>query len=302
MRGPTLFRCALLLFLALIATQARAELSQKQARKVIARAAGLALPSKAVHVNQLKVISPSVVESSAEIEMVFRLSQNKEGYWRVSEVRAGREKWEDLEIVARAMKFDLPSDNCDAPNLFSRATEAVDPSIKRARCLIATLFGVTLPSDAVRIKEVSSMGLPLGSQPSALVLALVQLDVRLSKDARDWHVAEFRSGNRGWLNLEAVPAAVDQMKRNVAVEELDTVARALEVFRHDRGSFVISDKHSVLIDHLSPHYLVRVIRLDPWHNPYQYQGEREHFLLRSAGPDGKPDTADDIIVTDSSRL
>jgi len=101
--------------------------------------------------------------------------------------------------------------------------------------------------------------------------------------------------------VEVVPAAVDQVKRNVAAEELNTVAHALEVFRHDRGSFVISDKHSVLIDHLSPQYLVRIIRLDPWHNPYLYQGEREHFILRSAGPDGKPNTADDIVVTDSSR-
>ena len=302
MRGPTLFRNALLLLLALIATQqARAELSQKQARKVITRMAGLALPSKAVHVGQLRVISPAVVETSAEIEMVFRLTQSNQGYWRVSDVRAGQDKWEDLELVARAMRFDLPTDKCDAPDLFASAPEINDPSFKRARCLIANLFGVTLPSDAVRIKQVSSLGLPLGSQPSALVVGLVQLDVRLSKDARDWHVAEFRSGNRGWLNVEAVPTAVDQVKRNVAAEELNTVANALEVFRHDRGSFVISDKHSVLIDHLSPQYLVRIIRLDPWHNPYLYQGEREHFILRSAGPDGKPNTADDIVVTDSSR-
>jgi hypothetical protein len=247
------------------------------------------------------VISPAVVETSAEIEMVFRLTQNNQGYWRVSDLRAGQDKWEDLELVARAMRFDLPTDKCDAPDLFARAPEVIDPSFKRARCLIANLFGVTLPSDAVRIKQVSSLGLPLGSQPSALVVGLVQLDVRLSKDARDWHVAEFRSGNRDWLNVEAVPAAVDQVKRNVAAEELNTVAHALEVFRHDRGSFVVSDKHPVLIDHLSPQYLVRIIRLDPWHNPYLYKGEREHFLLRSAGPDGKPNTVDDIVVTDSSH-
>jgi hypothetical protein len=301
MRGPTLFRNALLLLLALIATQARAELSEKQARKLITNMAGLRLPSKAVHLGHLRTISPAAVETSAEIEVVFRLTQNEQGYWRVSEIRAAPEKWEDLELVAGAMRFDLPTGNCDAPELFTRAPKGIDPSVKRARCLMANLFGVTLPSDAVRIKEVSSMGLPLGSRPSALVVALVQLDVRLSKDGREWHVADIRSGNRGWLNVEAVPAAVDQVKRSVAAEELNTVAHALLAFRHDRGSFVISNKHPVLIDFLSPQYLVRVIRLDPWHNPYQYQGERDHFVLRSAGPDGKSNTADDIIVTDSSR-
>src|ERR1700730_10777093 len=147
MRGPTLFRNALLLLLVLIATQARAELSQKQARKVITRMAGLTLPNKAVHVGQLRVISPAVVETSAEIEMAFRFTQNKQGYWRVSELRAGQDRWDDLELVARAMRFDLPTDNCDAPDLFARAPRAnIDPSFKRARCLIANLFGVTLPS------------------------------------------------------------------------------------------------------------------------------------------------------------
>jgi len=51
----------------------------------------------------------------------------------------------------------------------------------------------------------------------------------------------------------------------------------------------------VLIDHLSPHYLERVIRLDPWNRPYQYQGERDHFSLRSNGPDGKSGTGDDVL-------
>jgi hypothetical protein len=53
----------------------------------------------------------------------------------------------------------------------------------------------------------------------------------------------------------------------------------------------------VLIDHLSPHYLARVIRVDPWHRPYQYDGQQDRYSLRSFGPDGKPNTPDDIVVS-----
>jgi hypothetical protein len=53
----------------------------------------------------------------------------------------------------------------------------------------------------------------------------------------------------------------------------------------------------VLIDHLSPRYLARVIRVDPWHRPYQYEGQPDRYSLRSLGPDGKPNTQDDIVVS-----
>ena len=67
--------------------------------------------------------------------------------------------------------------------------------------------------------------------------------------------------------------------------------------RRERGAFVVSDRESVLIDHLSPHYLTRVIRVDPWHRPYHYEGQQERYSLRSLGPDGKPNTPDDIVVS-----
>ncbi len=300
MRGPSFLRNTLLLLLVLTATQARAELSEKQARKLITRIGGLQLPGKAVRVGKIRVISPEIAETTAEIELVFRLTQNQQGYWRVSEIRAGQDKWEDLDVIARANKFELPAASCETLDPSIRKTNLNDPGVKGVRCLVANLFGVSTPSDAVRIKEVTSLGMPLGSQPSALAVVLVQMDVRIGKDSEGWHVEEFRTGNRGWLNLDTVPTAVDSVKRAVAAEDLDAIAHALYAFRQDRGFFVISDKHTVLIDHLSPHYLVRVIRLDPWHNPYHYQGERDHFLLSSAGPDGKLNTPDDIIVTNQA--
>ena len=108
---------------------------------------------------------------------------------------------------------------------------------------------------------------------------------------------QFKCGHRDWVNVTDVPAAMDQIKRSTASEELSTIAKALSDFRRDRGSFVVSDKESVLIDHLSPRYLTRVIRVDPWHRPYHYEGQQNTFSIRSLGPDGKANTPDDVVVS-----
>jgi hypothetical protein len=81
---------------------------------------------------------------------------------------------------------------------------------------------------------------------------------------------------------------------------LESIATALESFRRERGFYVESKSEAALIDNLNPHYLARVIRVDPWHKPYEYEGARNSFVLRSDGPDGKPGTEDDITVTKGS--
>ena len=290
-------RFILVFALALVSPiSARADLSQKQARKVIQTVAGWSLPGDSVRVRSVKSNTAETAEVSAEIETVFRLTL-REGRWRLSEIRTGQDRWERLEVLARAAKAELPSGECDAPSQFARTSAASELTTKRARCLVATLFGVTLPSDDVRIKEISPFGLSLGSESTALVVAFVQVNFRLARAPHGWHVAEFKSGTRDWANVADVSTAIDQLKRSAASEELSIVAKALADFRRERGYFVIADNESVLIDHLSPKYLTRVIRVDPWQRPYQYEGQQDHYSLRSLGPDGKPNTPDDIVVS-----
>ena len=288
-----------LLFLsvwALTPANVRADLSQKDARKVIQTIAGMSLPSSAVQVRQVRTSGEGAAEVSAEIQAVFRATQ-QDGRWRLNEVRTGQDTWERLELIAQAMQGKLPSGSCDAPSQFVRGASASSLTVKRARCLVAELLGVPLPSDKVRIKSISSLDLPFGSESSALIVSLIQVEFRFSRDAAGWHVAEFKSGTRGWSNIAALPAALNDVKRVTATSDLTAIASALIDFRRKRGVFVVSDKESVLIDHLSPQYLTRVIRLDPWHRPYQYDGEQDRFSLRSLGPDGKPNTGDDIVVS-----
>jgi len=283
-------------FVLLTPIQARADLSKNQARKVIQTMGGWSLPSNAVRVESVKSSSTESAEVSAELQLVFRL-RLREGHWELREIRTGPDLWEDLDFIARAAKVELPAGQCDEPSQFARIKSVSELTNKRARCLVAGLLGVTLPSDDVRIKQISPFGLSVGSESTALVEALVRADFRFARDAKAWHVTEFKTGNRDWINVTDAPATLDQLKRSAATDELSTIAKALDDFRRDRGHFVVADKESVLIDHLSPRYLTRVIRVDPWHRPYHYEGQQDRYSLRSAGPDGKPNTSDDIVVS-----
>jgi Type II secretion system (T2SS), protein G len=286
----------LLAFVILSPTHARADLSKNQARKLIQTMAGWSLPGSAVRVASVNSSGNESAEVSAEIQTIFRLALN-EGSWQLSEIRTGPDRWERLDVIARAANVELPTRECDAPSQFVRSRSGSELTNKRARCLIASLLGVQLPSDDVRIKDISPFGLSIGSESSALVTALVRADFRFAQGASGWSLVQFKSGNRDWVNVTDVPAAMDQIKHSTASEELSTIAKALSDFRRDRGSFIISDKESVLIDHLSPRYLTRVIRVDPWHRPYHYEGQQNSYSLRSLGPDGKANTPDDIVVS-----
>jgi hypothetical protein len=293
-----LFACGVLAFAAM---NVRADLSPGQARKALTRIPGFELKGSAVRVKSISSSTAAAADVTAEIRTVFKFATDGEGKWRVAEIRTGQDRWDDVDLIATALKLQVVKDDCTVPDPPVRGRTLVDPSVKRARCLLGSLLGVAVPSDAVRIQEVAPMPIPFASQPSATVVAWVRVDARLVTDKSGWRVAELRTGNRDWVSLEPLAAAVNEVKQEHARAELASIAAALEKFRADRGFYVVSDNYAVVIDYLSPRYLARIIRLDPWHRPYRYQGESDHFTLRSAGPDGKPDTPDDFELGGAAR-
>ncbi|HKP35334.1 MAG TPA: type II secretion system protein GspG [Pyrinomonadaceae bacterium] len=174
--------------------------------------------------------------------------------------------------------------------LSARAAGELTP--KEARKLIARLAGVELPSDAVRVKSISSFG------NAYVVVAQVETAFRVVKGDNDkWRVAEIRTGDRRWEDVDMLVRALNAEKTSRVRAELETIATALESYRREHGSYVEAKTEAALMDHLNPRYLSRIIRLDPWHKAYEYEGNRTSFVLRSAGPDGQPNTADDLTIS-----
>jgi hypothetical protein len=290
------FTACVCYFVAIIArADSAAGPNASEARKALTRIKQFELKGSAIRVRSVTATATGA-DVNADIRLVFKLQTGADDRWRVAEIRTGQDRWESIDLIAQALNGNVNAD-CTAPDPPLKGKLAVDPSVRRARCLLGTLFGIDVPSDAVRIQEVDPMPIPLASRPSATVVAWIRVDARMTGAKGGWQVTEMRTGNREWARLDSLVAALDEQKRRRAEEELNLIAAALDKFRSERGFYVIADKQSVAIDYLSPRYLQRVIRVDPWHRPYGYIGERDRFTLRSSGPDGKADTPDDVVVS-----
>lgn len=297
-----LFRVLTFCLLILSAPNVHAELNTKQARKAITRMAGFELTNGAVKVKAVSSTGPATAEATASIRNVFRFEKDSAERWHVAEIRTGPGSWENIDLIARALGSTPSLGDCNQPDPPARGVAASVPSAKRSRCLLGSLFGIQVPSDAVRIQEVAPFAIPLASAPSTTVTAWIEVDVRLQSEPKGgWRVTELRTGKGDWIKVETVLAALNDAKRDKARAELSIIAQALEKFRQERGFYLVADKYSVAIDHLSPRYLSQVIRIDPWQKPYIYQGQRDRFTLSSAGPDRKEATPDDIIVSNPAH-
>lgn len=278
--------------------QSKSPLSEGSARNIIRRMAGIELPSAAVRVRSVSSSDKSTVDVLAQISTAFRFVK-EQGSWRVMEIRTGDNSWEETGLILRALNVEEGESACAEANR-EAVTEETDPGVRLARCMIAQLVGIELPSDAVRIKSVSVLS--FGNAPSAVIEAVVEAQFRLVRGTdRKWRVSKIRTGDNAWADVELLISGINEQKRERARAELEAVATALEAFRRERGFYVEAQTESALVDQLNPEYLRSVIRIDPWRKPYQYEGTRSAYVLRSNGADGLPNTNDDIIRRNDGR-
>jgi hypothetical protein len=82
-------------------TRAAGDLTPKEARRLIARMAGIQLPSDAVRVKDVSAMGNSATVI-AQVETAFRFDKSGDGKWRVSEIRTGDRRWEDVDMMVKA--------------------------------------------------------------------------------------------------------------------------------------------------------------------------------------------------------
>ncbi len=162
---------------------------------------------------------------------------------------------------------------------------------REAREALANLLG--RPPEGLRIKDVSP-GLAGGD---ATVTAQMDVTFQMRRDSKgDWQVASVRLANGEWEDVEMIQRAIDSQKADRARVDLTDLASGVEAFRRDRGFLPVAKSVAQLVDQITPRFQPRVIRLDPWNRPYSYEVTGDRCRLSSSGPDGLPNTADDLAT------
>lgn len=284
-------------------------LKEKAARDIVVAAPGFALSKGAVKVREVSPAGAEPVTVSADVTEAFRFAwvedeaatQNtgifKQKRWRAVEFRTGDRSWEEFDFLSAA----LGAARVDAARraleelVTEFAARQAESKKKKGGGAEGTAEGAegkpdeTLTRGPLTLKQLSPMG------SSAVAEIVVEATFRLSRDARGrWRVSEVFIGGESLGDPAAVVTSLDSQKSERARAEMREVGAALEAFRLERGFYVVAEDAAGLVDHLSPRHLKTIVRIDPWHRPYRYAGTREGFALSSDGPDGKPNTPDDV--------
>jgi Type II secretion system (T2SS), protein G len=308
---------------AAVSVAAEKAIKKDDARKLIAAVSIFELNKEAV---TIKEISPpaAVATVLASVKLGFRFVRDAAGAWRVADVRTGDRQWESFELLARALGSENISParaeldalaaeldalartkdktTSDAPPQSQVANEAQSRSAKKAQNRSANKAqnppAKELKRGAFSVKNPSAAFAPLGS--SAVVELEVETSVDFVRDARGrWQVSRVRFGGGDARSFDAFAtfeSALNTEKLARARADLEILAAALEAYRRARGFYVVAETASALTDQLNPRFTAAFIRFDPWHRPYEYEGTRERFTLRSLGADGKANTPDDVTV------
>ena len=162
---------------------------------------------------------------------------------------------------------------------------------KQVQELVAGIGGAELKKNQVEVTKIE------GDGDFARAEITVRTAVKLRKENGRWVIDEIRLGDRRWEKAERILAALDLQRRKAALGQLEQIRQGIQRYRQQYSQVPQSEGFTALIDELSPHFLSRVIRIDPWSNPFQYRAlGTDRYDLRSAGPDRRFETDDDVYL------
>lgn len=299
--------CALAAGSAGMATVAAQKTIKKdEARKLIAAASLLELNKEAVTIKEISPAAGATASVLAGVKLGFHFVRDASGSWRAVEVRTGDRQWESFDLLARALGGETIAAVRAELDAFAAELAALGKN-KGAATGNAPESQTNGKDSNQPPKELRRGALSVANAATALVpsgaSAVVELEVETSvdfeRDARGrWQVARVTvgSGGRGFETFAAFDRALNTEKLARARADLESLVAALEAYRRTRGFYVVAKTGSDLVNHLNPRYTTTYIRFDPWHRPYEYEGARERYTLRSLGADGKANTADDVTI------
>jgi hypothetical protein len=166
-----------------------------------------------------------------------------------------------------------------------------------ARRRIAAIGQSSLVPDAIEIRRIVSQ-----SDTSAIAESTVTLAFQFKRATADaeWHIESVRLGDRDWISLDEILAAINEARRRTTVQTMQQLAEGIEKFRAANGSLPGAADIVALTDILYPRYMSVLVREDGWGHPIVYEaGANSGFRLISIGADARRGTTDDVLVENS---
>jgi hypothetical protein len=155
-----------------------------------------------------------------------------------------------------------------------------------------------IPGETFKKEDIEVLNVFQVSGSEAVIETRLRTAFRMEKVGEKWVVREVRIGRGQWEKVVNLERALEVVRTEETRAMLEQIAGALLKYRASKGSLPVFKDYVSLSDLLSPAYLSPLIRLDAWRNPLEASPQDSNtILLRSAGPDGKFNTADDITKT-----
>jgi hypothetical protein len=155
-----------------------------------------------------------------------------------------------------------------------------------------------IPRDNMEKSDIQVLTITQVSGSEAIAETKVHTAFRFEKIHGKWVVREIRLGHGQWEKVSNLGQALERVKIEETGEMLDRIAEATRKYRATNGALPSFNDYTGLSDQLSPTFLTPLIRLDSWRRPFWAERTNPNtVVVRSAGPDGRYFTGDDLIRT-----
>ena len=175
--------------------------------------------------------------------------------------------------------------------------------MKRAAILLLLLLtgcaGARLSSDEIRKKivEVGGSGvIPAAVEVREIVsesanelvansTVAMAFQFRRANTSSPWEIAAVRLGDRDWISLPQLIAAINESRRVKTTNSLQALVNGIESYRTAKGSAPVASSLVELTNMLHPQYMSELVRADAWGHPITFQAAGYSYRLMSNGAD-----------------
>jgi hypothetical protein len=163
-----------------------------------------------------------------------------------------------------------------------------------ARKQITGIGRSSLIPDAIEIRRITAQ-----TDTEAIAEASITLAFQFKRSSAnaEWHIEAVRLGDRDWISLNELLAAINEGRQRTTSQSMQQLAEGVEKYRASNGALPAARDIVALTDKLHPSYMSQLVREDGWGQPIVYEVTGSStFRLVSPGADGRRGTADDVVI------